>query len=1108
MTFNDKNKEQLFEILSSTEKLVYLCGTGFSMSLGKHSLTWSKWIEKSKDYIDISKQKIIDEKLANSETNSLIEAADIMLEELKQCNKYNDFMSSTVGSVKAENTELKEVTRLINRCGDLFVTTNYDLSIENATGLKPVTYNNAGEVLKILKRESENKVVHLHGAFCPALNIDDIIADTKQYENIVKNQGAQFVQNLIGTYPIIVVGCGGTVEDPNLKYFLQFAKNYLNLETKYFYLHCKKDSLNLIPENMIPVCYGENYEDLPSFMLNIAMHRMRFMPKIESICRVNPYTENTCPKSAYSRMHYTSRYIDFIGRKEELSSLDNFINNDNNFNWWLTTGESGVGKSRLILEWLNKIPHNWFGFFAYINEKCYEDYKNFEPFSNTIIVLDYITGKEKQCAEIISILQDKFKNKSFKLRILLIERRFEPYKKDWFYNLLEEFNPDDRLYFESNVYKKIKDFDIVEPLQINKLKFEEEEIFIEKYLTQYVNDLNEPELENKYLKNIKNNTKKIHKSFRNRLKKQFQRPLYLSIFIEVWVYKSGNVSIKDSYSLLECYMEKEEKRWIERFNNDRKFLNAYLKLLALACAVDTVCVNEDCGCYQKQANIFYEFLKSEESAGRRKTSWTDLFVIIEPNMNDKSILYYIIEPLYPDLIREFIVYHYTDDFEIEKFTKTARSQSIIEFSPFLTHALEDFPDSQFFSKMLIIKPNDDREYFEYYLSLTINVSCIPNFDYVIEVMTNSSPQVMKDFGEYEMLLWRQIALVLGHRLLNGNKASEFFNYAKKFLEYLNKKWQFEKIRRLSLEILEFWFQGLYNAGKTDIANEYLALLTDFINKILTEENEKILKQESTIICAECHEKMLILNGRKKYFDKCKDNIKAIQRYSNMFPKDKNILNSYVLAVSNYVTAISLDYEQQLMIESIDLLETAYKETKRIEFTEKLAIIYTNLYTSRLKILSQNEEFISEEDEDLRKYKTLFGKLKQQYSENETIIECDISIESNFLYCKSMFFQDIKIPDNLIENCIKYKNKWVNNIEIAESLGRLLYIKICLMYKNKEKDDTINKYIKELNKLANETESLYNEYNLPNEIKMFARCIKKARNLRQDLLKHLKLDYVN
>lgn len=57
MNSNDKNKEQLFEMLSSAEKLIYLCVTGFSMSFGGHSLTWSKWIEKSKDYIDIAKQK-------------------------------------------------------------------------------------------------------------------------------------------------------------------------------------------------------------------------------------------------------------------------------------------------------------------------------------------------------------------------------------------------------------------------------------------------------------------------------------------------------------------------------------------------------------------------------------------------------------------------------------------------------------------------------------------------------------------------------------------------------------------------------------------------------------------------------------------------------------------------------------------------------------------------------------------------------------------------------------------------------------------------------------------------------------------------------------------
>ena len=53
--------------------------------------------------------------------------------------------------------------------------------------------------------------------------MDDIIADGPQYQSILDNSGAQFIQNLLSTYPIIIVGCGGTVEDPNLAGFLSFA---------------------------------------------------------------------------------------------------------------------------------------------------------------------------------------------------------------------------------------------------------------------------------------------------------------------------------------------------------------------------------------------------------------------------------------------------------------------------------------------------------------------------------------------------------------------------------------------------------------------------------------------------------------------------------------------------------------------------------------------------------------------------------------------------------------------------------------------------------------------------------------------------------------------
>lgn len=67
-------------------------------------------------------------------------------------------------------------------------------------------------------------MIHLHGRYDKENGVDDIIADGSQYQSILDNSGAQFIQNLLSTYPIIIVGCGGTVEDPNLAGFLSLRR--------------------------------------------------------------------------------------------------------------------------------------------------------------------------------------------------------------------------------------------------------------------------------------------------------------------------------------------------------------------------------------------------------------------------------------------------------------------------------------------------------------------------------------------------------------------------------------------------------------------------------------------------------------------------------------------------------------------------------------------------------------------------------------------------------------------------------------------------------------------------------------------------------------------
>lgn len=143
------------------------------------------------------------------------------------------------------------------------------------------------EILSIIRSTAENKVIHLHGMYDERDGIDNIIADYIQYQTILRNSGAQFIQNLIGTNPIIIVGCGGTMEDPNLSGFMSFAYEKLGTsDIPYFYLMKSGDTIPNLPMNAIPVFYGDDYEDLPLFLSEIAMTRLQKRAGLQSVMHI------------------------------------------------------------------------------------------------------------------------------------------------------------------------------------------------------------------------------------------------------------------------------------------------------------------------------------------------------------------------------------------------------------------------------------------------------------------------------------------------------------------------------------------------------------------------------------------------------------------------------------------------------------------------------------------------------------------------------------------------------------------------------------------------------------------------------------------------------
>ncbi len=90
-----------------------------------------------------------------------------------------------------------------------------------------VSYSSAGNILPIIQGKAENKIIHLHGMYDKLHGIDDIIADDPQYGGILTDMGAQFIQNLISTHPIVIIGCGGMLY-PRLAGCI-FLTNSMNL---------------------------------------------------------------------------------------------------------------------------------------------------------------------------------------------------------------------------------------------------------------------------------------------------------------------------------------------------------------------------------------------------------------------------------------------------------------------------------------------------------------------------------------------------------------------------------------------------------------------------------------------------------------------------------------------------------------------------------------------------------------------------------------------------------------------------------------------------------------------------------------------------------------
>ena len=666
------------------DELVYLFGAGISGALTGKPCGWFNWIMDGIELIsDIDKAEDLKVRLAGDvSADNMINIVGELSHILKSEGSYMAWMQQSFESNDIVDSHLAEILKKFFVMNDVVATTNYDRLLEKSTGMGSVTYEEPDKVFEMLKYKRLKAVLHIHGMFDSYNGIDNIIADNEQYKRILDNKGAQFLQNLLGTRTVIFICCGKTTDDVNISQFIRFSQEWLKLDINYYFLHDENANVDDLPNNTIPICYGRDYSFLPAFLEEMINERLKANIEKQRIVGRSIFTKKSEDIYGLTEYHYAKEYIKFCGRKKELGRLESFLENDAPFLWWAITGQAGAGKSRLSYELIQRLPHSYFGFFINPSAKL-EEAKKFIPFSDTLVIFDYVKGNEKAISKIVIALSEKFREDDydgFKLRILFVERERLTISGTWYDSLESAFSYYDRVTFVEAEY--------IPYLSSSSHDF----IYIDDLDNDAVLELIEDICEKNRLPKDELRNQKLFDSYANKFEQLRFRPLFVHIYVQAWIENgASDIDYRNYRELINAVLDKEEEHLIKAVNGDKGCCASLIRLLIRASV--TPLVESDIPTeYKADWMRVRKFVEDNSLPGiERKQELISLVKDASQSIDtDICAKEYVIDPMYPDIIKEAFFLRYVDDMEV--FGTELWIESSLDYSMFLYRCAIDYPD--------------------------------------------------------------------------------------------------------------------------------------------------------------------------------------------------------------------------------------------------------------------------------------------------------------------------------------------------------------------------------------------------------------------------------
>jgi hypothetical protein len=242
-------------------------------------LTWTGLIRNGLDYlvnegyVDPSDRRthrrtqMAYDALENTDTDSLLDAANIMKSQLDQQEQFATWLDTVFRTLQQEvrHPAILEVLKALHSKGATLITTNYDDLLERFCDLKRIGRSNKDSVMKF-KSGDVDGVFHVHGSYHDP---HEVVMDTTDYYKVRESDEVQNVLKTFWEYKtILFIGCGSGLEDPNFDALLKWAsERQENIPNRHCLLIRNGDILKLKP--LVRLKYGNDYGDLVPYLYQL-----------------------------------------------------------------------------------------------------------------------------------------------------------------------------------------------------------------------------------------------------------------------------------------------------------------------------------------------------------------------------------------------------------------------------------------------------------------------------------------------------------------------------------------------------------------------------------------------------------------------------------------------------------------------------------------------------------------------------------------------------------------------------------------------------------------------------------------------------------------------